>query len=627
MSALLTVTDLRVQFDGSVTALRGVSFTLARGESLAVVGESGAGKSTLAQCLAGLRQPPEVTGSVQLDGEELVGAASARLRVLRGPKVALCLQGAPFNPVSTLAEQLAEPLLAHGRLRPSQARDRVAQLAAECQLDPALLARYPHQVSGGQRRRAALVAALVLDPELLVLDEPTGGLDPETSHRLVAEIGAQTRSRGCALLVVTHDLAAAVRLSERTLVLYGGSVLETGPSAEVIGDPNHPYTWALTNAYPAMSSTKELRPIRGAPPDPADPPAGCPFHPRCPQAVEVCREQPAPLTPVAAEPPARAVACHLGGVRTLLAVRGVSKQYGRGRRAQRVLDEVSLDVRQGEAVGLVGPSGSGKSTLALIASGHLTAEAGEIDLLGEPLPTGRSRADRHRRARVQLVMQDPWDALSPRLTVAEQLGEPLALLGSPGGDPAGGDPAEQIAGALSAVGLPTSARFLGAYPHQLSGGQLQRIALARALITEPAVLLADEPTSMLDPSEQARLLVTLRERQSELGLGLLFISHDLALVRKVTDRVVVLDHGRVVESARTELLCAAPRSPTTRRLLAAAPTLLIPPSPVPSTSDRTEKEQTDVTDESPYLPARQRAGGGSGGALADRVRRPGAERD
>ena len=566
MSSLLKVRDLAVRFAGEVEALRGVDIDLERGESLAVVGESGAGKSTLALCLAGLIQPPEAQGSVCLGGQELVGAPADVLRSLRWETVAVALQGAPFNPVATLGSQVAEPLRERRGMNARQAHHRADELAREVLLDPAVLERHPHEVSGGERRRAMLAMALALDPDLLVLDEPTGGLDPVTSSELVEQVGALAETRGFALIVISHELPSAARLAQRSMVLYAGEAMEAGDTTRVIGDPAHPYTWALVNAYPVMSTTKDLRPIRGLPPDPRAVPPGCPFNPRCPQAEDVCRDQRVALEPSRG----RLVACHFGGLKTLLEAREVGKTFRRGRRRMQALDAVSFRLRQGEAVGVVGPSGSGKSTLARILTGHLASDTGEVTLNGRPLARSWARTARAQRVLIQLVMQDPWDALSPRLTVEELIREPLDL-GLGGGR--GEDVPQAVAAALEGVGLPASGQFLGARSHELSGGQLQRIALARALIVQPKLLVADEPTSMLDASEQARLMVALRERQTEMGLALVLISHDIALVRKATDRIVVLDAGRLVEEGRSERVSSLPHSVTAHRLIEAAPEL------------------------------------------------------
>lgn len=563
MTPLLEVKDLAVRYDDEVDALRGVSLSLERGSSVAVVGETGSGKSTLALCLAGLVQPPQARGSVRLDGEELMGAPPERLRALRWERVAVALQGAPFNPVVPVGVQVAEPLRQRLGLGAGAARQRADQAAAGVLLDPSLLDRYPHELSGGERRRAMLAMALILDPDLLVLDEPTAGLDPVTRAELVERVRTLTRDREVALVVISHDLPDAAGLARQTMVLYGGQVMEVGAPRLVLEEPAHPYTWGLVNAYPVMSTTKDLRPIRGHPPDPRALPPGCPFFGRCTQGEDRCREE----TPPLAQSRGRLVACHFGGLRTLLSAVDVHKSFGKTRAQVRALQGVSIELRESEAIGIVGASGSGKSTLARILTGQLAPDAGSV-LLGDiPLTVSWRRSSRELRRRIQLVMQDPWDALSPRLTVAQLVREPLDLARDE--DRRYSDAA--VAEALESVGLPSSTGFLEARTHQLSGGQLQRIALARALVVRPKVLVADEPTSMLDASEQARLLVVLRERQTEMGLGLIIVSHDIAVVRKVTDRIVVLDAGRVVEEGPSRLVSTAPRTIAARDLIEAAP--------------------------------------------------------
>jgi peptide/nickel transport system ATP-binding protein len=482
---------------------------------------------------------------------------------VRWATVAIALQGSPFNPVATLGTQVAEPMRDRLRIGAAEARRRSEALAEEVLLDPALLDRYPHQVSGGQRRRAALAMALALDPSLVVLDEPTAGLDPATREDLVGRIARLAETRGFALVVISHDLPDATTLASRTVVLYAGEVMEDGDTTRVVTRPAHPYSWALVNAYPVMTTTKDLRPIRGRAPDPRAVPPGCPFTPRCTQAEAVCSDERPPM--VASRD--RRVLCHFGGLKTLLSATGIRKTYGRGRDAVPALWDVTLSVQEGESVGIVGPSGSGKSTLARIVSGPLAPDAGTVVLEGEPLPTSWRGDDRRRRRRIQLVMQDPADALSPRLDVEALVREPLDIAGT-------GDERSRrsmVARALESVGLPSSGSFLGARSHELSGGQLQRIALARAVVAGPKLLVADEPTAMLDASEQARLLVVLRELQVEMGLGLVMVSHDIAVVRKTTDRMVVLEAGRVVEEGPSALVSTSPQSATARLLVDASP--------------------------------------------------------
>lgn len=565
MSApILEVNDLHVRFANGVDALRGVSFALDRGETLAVIGESGAGKSTLAHSVLGLIQPPEASGGVVVAGNAMLGATDQRLRAVRWSVVSLVPQASAFNPVVPIGDQIAEPLIEHAGMSAAAARSRTHELAEEVLMDPSLLGRYPEQLSGGERREALLAMALALDPALVVLDEPTSGVDPIGRVALLERIATLSRSRGFALLIVSHDLPAAAQLGARCMVLYAGEAMESGDRHAVIHQPAHPYSRALISAYPVMTTTRDLRPIRGSPPDPRTIPPGCPFHPRCTQAEDICRNQ----RPVLEPSRDRLVACHFGGVRVLLAASEISKSFRTAGRTVRALDAVSLTVEHGETVAIVGRSGSGKSTLARVVSGHLHPDAGRL-VLGDPVLGRASASPGELRRQVQLVMQDPWDALSPRLTVAELAREPLdiAALKNPE------QRRQAVAEMLNAVGLPTSGGFLSAHAHELSGGQLQRIVLARALLAEPTMLVADEPTSMLDPSEQARLLVVLRELQVEKGLALVLISHDISLVRKVSDRIVVLESGQLVEEGRAEQVSGSPRSEAARLLVDAAPML------------------------------------------------------
>ena len=564
MTPLVSVDGLSVHFGaGGADALRDVSLQVDRGETLAIVGETGAGKSTFALAIAGLVHPPDATGSVRFDGKELLGAPSDELRAIRWRRIAIALQGAPFNPVMRIGEQIAEPVSQVAGASKAAAKERALRAADEFHVAPELLDRYPHQLSGGQRCNASLAMAMVLDPDLVILDEPTQGLDAELAVAAMGAIGAAVERRGSALIVITHDLSLASHLTDQTMVLYAGAVAEQGATALVLGSPRHPYTHALVNAYPVMTTTKDLRPIRGRPADSRAIPSGCAFHPRCTQAADICRNE----LPLLQHSEDRDVACHFGGLKTLLEARSIDKQFRQDKHAITALRNASLTLHEGEAMGVIGSSGSGKTTLARIIAGHLEADAGDLVLEGSPLDVTR-RGARDPRA-IQLVMQDPWDALSPRLTVAELVREPLDIEGALPTN----ERERLVAESLESVGLPPAGEFLKSKAHQLSGGQLQRVALARALIVRPKVLIADEPTSMLDPSEQARLLVVLRERQVEMGVGLLLISHDMALVRKVCDRIAVVDRGQIVEEGPSNIVSTTPASAAAQRLIHSAPTL------------------------------------------------------
>jgi peptide/nickel transport system ATP-binding protein len=569
---ILEVADLRVTYDAGATpvhALRGVTLRVSKGDAVGVVGESGSGKTTLA--LATLRLLPAeaaIEGSVRLGGQELVGAPAEDVRRHRGRTAAYVIQapGRGFNPVRTIGSQIAEPMRLHLDMSKPDARDKTARLARLVELDPDLLDRYAHELSGGERQRAMLAMALACDPPLLILDEPTSGLDSTTKAAIAETLGRLRREEGLALLVISHDFSLMADLTDDLAVLYGGIVLEHGPTRTILTDPRQPYSRDLLGAYPSMTTQKDLRGIRGSAPDPADPPAGCPYHPRCTQAIDECATWPPELTPVAG----RRIACVRGGVLTRLAAAGVAKSYRTGlRRSVQALTSISLEVREGEVVGIVGETGSGKSTLVRILVGVEEPDTGSVEWEGRPLASFTKEHWADFRRRVAVVFQDPFDAVSPLLSVAEVVREPLDVqhIGT------ATERTTRTAAALAGVGLPQTQAFQSRRAHDLSGGQLQRVAIARAVVLGPRLLLADEPTSMLDASEQAKLMVMLKDQQVARGMAMIVVSHDLALVRKVADRLVVLHAGEVVETGPGAGVIAAPQHPVTQALVRAAATL------------------------------------------------------
>ncbi|MGH9224752.1 MAG: dipeptide ABC transporter ATP-binding protein [Acidimicrobiales bacterium] len=566
---ILEVADLRVSYDAGaspVHALRGVTLSVGTGDAVGVVGESGSGKTTLA--LSMLRLLPgeaAIEGSIRLGGQELVGAPAEAVRRHRGRTAAYVIQapGRGFNPVRTIGSQIAEPMRLHLDMGKADARDKAARLARLVELDPDLLDRYAHELSGGERQRAMLAMALACDPPLLILDEPTSGLDSTTKASISKTLGRLRHEQGLALLVISHDFSLMADLTDDLAVLYGGIVVERGPTRTILTDPRHPYSRDLLGAYPSMTTQKDLRGIRGSAPDPADPPSGCPYHPRCTQAIEECSTWPPELSPVAG----RRIACLRGGVLTRLAAAKLTKSYRTGlRRTVHALNGVTLDVREGEVVGIVGETGSGKSTLVRLLVGVDQPDEGTVEWEGRPLAGFDKQDWGDFRRRVAVVFQDPFEAVSPLLAVAEVVREPLDVQHA--GSSA--ERAQRVAAALVDVGLPQTEAFLSRRAHDLSGGQLQRVAIARALVLGPRLLLADEPTSMLDASEQAKVLVMLKDQQVARGMAMVVVSHDLALVRKVADRLVVLHAGEVVEAGPGAAVIAAPQHPVTRALVQAA---------------------------------------------------------
>lgn len=566
----LRAQGLTVTYPGPppVAALNGVDIDIRVGECLCVLGESGSGKSTLAHSLIGLAGGADVDGRIQLEGEEISGEASWQR--VRWRQVSIVLSSATaLNPVLRVGEQVAEPVRVHTGAGSGAAQARARSLLEQVGLGQWAAERFPRELSTGQRRLAMIAVALASDAGLLLLDEPTAGLDPQTRIEVLSLLGA-LRDEGRSLLLLTHDLPAARTLADQVAVLYRGWVAESGPAPAVLDDPRHPYSFALLNANPTLASVKDLRGIRGDPPDPGAVAVGCPFAERCTQVVAVCKEQPPRAIPPDGETGPRRVACHRGGLVPVLELRGVRKAYvigngPLGRRHVPAVAGVDLTVRESEVVGLVGRNGAGKSTVAQMAAHLLEPDSGEVHLEGANLLTLAGRELRKRRTRVQMLFPDPVEALSARLTVRRLVREPLDVQDI--GEPRWRD--EHVLHLLGQVRLP-AASVAERHAHELSTGQLQRVALARALALSPKLLVADEPVECLDPSERAKVLQLLKGLQVERGMAMLVVSHDLAVVLRIADRVAVMDNGMIVEEGSSAQILRQPSHPVTRQLLEAS---------------------------------------------------------
>ncbi|HEM61849.1 MAG TPA: ATP-binding cassette domain-containing protein, partial [Chloroflexi bacterium] len=418
---LLSIRDLYVHFpppeggDGAVVrAVDGVSFDLAAGEALAIVGESGSGKTSLGRALLGLHLPGTSRGSIRLETRELSHLSEEQWRLLRWRRLAMTVQGVgtAFDPVYRIGEQIAEPLREHFSLPAQAAAARVHELAQQVGLEQRHLRAYPHQLSGGEKQRAMLAMALSCHPDILIVDEPTSGQDALSRARLIALLRELRRQTSLSLLLITHDLAAAAQLADRVAVLYAGKLLEVGTNRDVLERPRHPYTWGLLNAYPSMTTARDLRGIRGQSPDASDPPAGCRFHPRCTQAVDICRRVEPPLT----EQDGRLIACHLGGLSILLQAWDLRKTFstnGQGAPGEpdnaaevEAVRQASLRVYHGEVVALVGETGSGKTTLGRLLAGLLKADGGRVVFEGQDLATMNRQSRKASRQRIQFIAQD-----------------------------------------------------------------------------------------------------------------------------------------------------------------------------------------------------------------------------
>ncbi|ELY87946.1 dipeptide ABC transporter ATP-binding protein [Natrialba taiwanensis] len=660
---LLTVEGLRVQFpspDEPVRAVDGVSFGIADGEIVGLVGESGCGKSVTARSIIGL-DPPEaaVRGSIELDGTDVTAASERQLRRLRGDTVSMVFQNSmeTLNPVLDIGEQIAESTKVHDhpdsqrlldylhaplfssradwherREHAADLLDQVGIASPEERVDD-----YPHELSGGQIQRVAIALALASDPDLLIADEPTTAVDATTQAQLLDRFRHLNDTRGMALLLITHDLSVVAELCDRVVVMYAGQVVETGPAGRVLRDPSHPYTRALLDCLPQRVDRNERLPtIEGAVPDPTDDRSGCPFAPRCERATDDCRHgdvptidlgdgrgtatcydvddsrpaapynrpgitvtaasdesdptrepTPAAETPAAETPSSESTARSSTREKTrpestadgdrepLVELEGVTKQYATANglidrlfgatATRRAVADVDLEIRAGETLGLVGETGCGKTTLAELVTGLETPTAGEIRFGGDPVGGVESRSA-ETLADVGVVFQNPRSSLNPRLTVEQLVAEPLRSRGW-----STDRRRERVRTVLDRVGL--SEHRARSYPHELSGGQVQRVAIARAITPDPTLVVLDEPVSALDVSIQARILNLLSKLQAEFGLTYLLISHDLAVVEHVVDRVAVMSRGELVEIGPVDRGFDQPTHPYTKTLLASIPSL------------------------------------------------------
>jgi len=546
---LLEIRDLRVSY-GQDVVLNGIDITLEAGETLAIVGESGTGKTTLGLSIMRLVEGT-VRGDISFNGRDLLALSDREMQQIRWNQIAMVFQNADnvLNPVYTVLDQVAEPMVAHGLKKRNEARDRAAELLSHFGLPKNRFAAYPHQLSGGEQQRVLIAMSMANDPELLILDEPLSSLDAVTRSEITGLL-KQTRSNRT-MLVVTHDLDTVSKLSDRLAVLYGGKIMELGSTKEILANPRHPYTRALIRAYPNMTTVKDLQGIKGRMTRPV---SGCPFHPRCTQVIDICPREIPELLPGHG----RKIACHRGGIITLLSTRNLTKYFN----SLKAVDSVDIHIEGGETLALVGQTGSGKTTLAKMIMGLHQPTEGSVYL--EDTKIDNRGKDFYKR--VQMVFQNPGESLSHRLSVLEAVMEPLEVQGV-------GTKEERIKKAIQVLGeveLPQTEDFLRKYPHHLSGGEMQRVAIARALMLDPALLIADEPTAFLDASIQAKILKLLLNMQEQRGLSMLYITHDIAAARKLSDRIAVMHNGRIIEEGLSNEIVAAPRQDYTKSLLKAA---------------------------------------------------------
>ena len=580
---VLQVTDLRVDFGVDkewVPAAIDLNYEVRAGEVLALVGESGSGKSASSMALLGLLPPnSRVSGSVKLNGQEILGLGPAKLRRIRGNDVAVIFQEpmTAMNPVYTIGFQIVETLRLHNAISPEEARERALRLLELVELpDPAKAFKsYPHQLSGGQRQRAMIAQSLSCDPKLLIADEPTTALDVTVQAEILGLMRSLRNKLDSAIVLITHDMGVVADLADKIAVMRNGRIVETGTAEEIFSNPRHEYTRQLLASVPRLGASHErgeaevdvtaaLASATGVTLDIVD-------------DDEMKRreeENEAALARAAEE------AVHGDPV---LELAGVAIDYPKQGRvpAFRAVEGADLVIYPGQVVGLVGESGSGKTTIGRAAVGLLPVAEGSLKVAGQEIAGASRKQLQSLRRNVGMVFQDPSSSLNPRLPIGESIGEPMYLAGVAKGEAL----QKKIEVLLDQVELPRAYR--NRYPHELSGGQKQRVGIARALALQPKLMVADEPTSALDVSVQAKVLELFRDLQRELGFACLFVTHDLAVIDVLADRICVMRHGNIVEQGTRDEILRNPQEAYTQRLLAAVPL----PDPVLQRERRELREQ------------------------------------
>jgi len=611
MAPLLELEDLHTEIrmrSATVHALEGVSVSVEAGECLGIVGESGCGKTMTALSIMQLLPPGgHITGGrIVLNGQEISRLSDDQMRHVRGNEIGMIFQDpmTSLNPTMTIGDQISETVKLHRGADASTARERAIEVLGLVGMPrPAeRVGNYPHQLSGGMRQRVMIAMALACEPKLLIADEPTTALDVTIQKQILELIDDLRKRLGMAVILVTHDLGVIAGRADRAAVMYAGRVVETTSTLRLFGNPRHPYTEALFGALPerAVEGATRLYNIPGMPPDLTQPPQGCKFAARCRYAQDSCRQDEPSLAgdepgheyrcffPVGSESDGAGVAklkvsepvsleelagASLNGGGFLLQTDHLVKNFAvtAGAVLQRrvgavsAVADVSFGIRPGKTFGMVGESGCGKTTIGRLIVGLETLTSGSIVLDGEDLARLNNRERRRRATKVQLMFQDSYASMDPRMRVGPILREPLAIQGVGSRR----DQQQKVAAILDQVGLPASA--VERYPHEFSGGQRQRLGLARALILNPKLLVADEPVSALDVSIQAQILNLMQELQHDLGLTYLFISHDLSVVRYLSEIIGVMYLGKLVEVGPSEEVYHFPVHPYTKGLIDTVP--------------------------------------------------------
>jgi len=605
--ALLTVEDLHTHFiteRGTVRAVNGVSFQLNRGERLAIVGESGSGKSAMAMSLLQLVSHPGriVSGSVKLEGQDLLQMNEKQLNDIRGKDIGTVFQDpmTSLDPVMTVEDQLVHNIRRHLKLDRKQASAHAVELLRKVGIpDPeARVRNYPFEMSGGMRQRILIAMALSCNPKLILADEPTTALDVTIQAQIIELLKNLSEETGCAMLFITHDLGLVARFANRVAVMYAGKIVEYGTVNELFANPQHPYTQSLLSTIPRVEGKRSRRLVQidGFPPDMSKPLAGCSFADRCSAVQPKCRTEAPSLSLIDGEHQA---ACFVAGgaaviqevleknaesyepaqvkpkdeskEQPVLNVKGLMKHFStasmfrKNKKVIRAVDGIDFTLMPGQTLGIVGESGCGKSTMARMLMRFDEPTQGNIFVEGQDIAYLKGNELKAFRNKIQMVFQDPYSSFNPKMTIRQIIAEPMQVMKV-------GTPEERerrVRELITTVGLDTS--YLDRYPNQLSGGQRQRIGIARALALNPSVIVADEPTSALDVSVRAQVINLLMDLREKIGISIVFISHDLSVVRYISDKIAVMYLGKVVEYGDSEEIFSNPKHPYTKALLQAAP--------------------------------------------------------
>ncbi|WP_342779807.1 ABC transporter ATP-binding protein [Falsiphaeobacter marinintestinus] len=552
----MKIDGLDVEFPtrrGTVKAARGVSLTVSPGEVLGLVGESGAGKSTIGNAIIDLLEAPGrvSAGSILFEGEELRGRNEAEMRRIRGDRIGMIFQDpqTSLNPLMTVGAQLVETIEKTNDLSATKAEERAIELLEQVGITEAKarLQAYPHQFSGGMRQRVVIALALAGDPDLIIADEPTTALDVSIQAQILDLIKQLCRQRELGVIIVTHDIGVIANIADRVAVMYRGEVVETGDVAQILGAPEHEYTKSLIAAVPRADRKLDRF-----------------------SSVDYIEGGTKPFQRIDIQTHWLGKSLHDRRSGAAIEVENLGLSFvlqksvlKRNRKMLQAVDDVTFTVAEGETFGLVGESGSGKSTVARLIAGLYRPDAGNIRVIGQDVVSSpRSAAAREARRALQMIFQDPYSSLNSRMRVLDIVAEPIRFYKLTSSE---AETRKIVGDLLDHVGLGAKAALR--YPHEFSGGQRQRISIARALASRPRILICDEPTSALDVSVQATILNLLKDLQQELGLTMLFISHDLPVVRQMCDRIAVMRHGRICEVSETETLFSAPEHEYSRHLL------------------------------------------------------------